>query len=50
MDGINVVQNFYLVAGPGGVQIVMAFTMTPNQAEKLGTRDLVMVRGLEFKK
>lgn len=46
MDGTKVVQNFYLAAGPNGDQIVLAFTMTPAQASKLGTRDLTLVRGL----
>jgi hypothetical protein len=48
MDGLKVVQNFFLVAGPGGEQVVIAFTMTPAQAEKLVTRDLDLVRGLDF--
>lgn len=46
MDNMKVVQNFYLVAGPNGDQVVVAFTMTPSQASKLGTRDLTFVRGL----
>jgi hypothetical protein len=46
MDGIKVVQNFVLIAGPGGEQVVMAFTMTPAQAEKIGTRDLALINGL----
>jgi hypothetical protein len=48
MDKLKVVQNFYIVAGPTGDQIVLAFTMTPAQAEKLGTRDLAIVRGVSF--
>jgi hypothetical protein len=48
MDGLKVVQNFYIVAGPGGDQVVLAFTMTPTQAEKLGTRDLALVQGIDF--
>jgi hypothetical protein len=48
MDGLQVVQNFYIVAGPGGEQVVLAFTMTPKQAEKLGTRDLDVVQALAF--
>src|SRR5262249_14817531 len=48
MDGLRVVQNFFLVAGPSGDQIVITFTMTPAQAEKIGTRDLAFVRGLEL--
>jgi hypothetical protein len=50
MDGLKVVQTFYLVAGPKGQQVVLAFTMTPAQAEKLGARDLALVQGLEFAK
>jgi hypothetical protein len=46
MDGIKVVQTFFLIAGPGGEQIVVAITMTPAQAEKLGTRDLALINGL----
>jgi hypothetical protein len=48
MDGLKVVQNFYVVAGPGGEQVLLAFTMTPAQVEKLGTRDLALVRGISF--
>jgi hypothetical protein len=50
MDGLKVVQNFFLVAGPKGEQVVLAFTMTPGQAEKLGSRDVMFVEGLEFSK
>ncbi len=46
LDGMNVVQSFFLVAGPAGDQVVVAFTMTPSQAEKLGTRDLTLVQGI----
>jgi hypothetical protein len=48
LEGLSVLQNFYLVAGPGGEQIVLAFTMTPKQAEKLGARDVAFVAGLEI--
>ncbi len=47
MDGLAVVQNFYLVAAPGGEQMVLAFTMTPKQADKLGARDLSLVGSLD---
>lgn len=50
MDGMKVLQNFYLVAGPNGDQVVLAFTMTQAQAEKLGSRDLTMVSGVELPK
>ncbi len=48
MEGVNVLQNFYLVAAPSGQQLVLAFTMTPKQAEKLGARDLALVGSLEL--
>jgi hypothetical protein len=47
MDQLAVLQNFYLVAAPDGEQMVLAFTMTPKQADKLGARDLSFVGGLE---
>jgi hypothetical protein len=48
LDGVAVVQNFYLVAGPGGEQVVVAVTMTPKQADKLGARDLTLIASLEL--
>jgi hypothetical protein len=47
MEDLAVLQNFYLVAAPGGEQVVVAFTMTPKQADKLGARDLSLIGGLE---
>jgi hypothetical protein len=48
LDNLNVMQYFYLVAGPEGDQVVLAFTMTPAQAQKLAARDLALVRTLTF--
>ncbi|HXG10039.1 MAG TPA: hypothetical protein VNK04_09635 [Gemmataceae bacterium] len=48
LDGVEVLQNFYLVAGPGGEQVVLAFTMSPKQAERLGSRDLAIVGSVDF--
>jgi hypothetical protein len=48
LDGMAVVQNFYLLAAPGGEQVVVAVTMTPKQADKLGARDLTLVASLEL--
>jgi hypothetical protein len=48
LDGSKVVQNFFLLAGPNGDQVVVAFTMTPKQAERLGTRDLSLATGIDF--
>jgi hypothetical protein len=46
LDGVRAVQYFYLMAGPAGDQVVLTFTMTSAQAQKLGSRDLELVRGL----
>jgi hypothetical protein len=48
MDGVPVMQNFYLVAGPDGQQTVVAITMNKSQAEKLGSRDVTLVGGLHY--
>jgi hypothetical protein len=45
LDGMRAVQYIYLVAGPGGDQAVLTFTMTPAQTQKLGSRDLEFVHG-----
>jgi hypothetical protein len=47
MDGVAAVQNFYIVATPEGEQIILVFTMTPKQADKIGARDLSVIGGLE---
>jgi hypothetical protein len=48
MDGLDVMQNFYLVAGPDGKQVVLLFTLTPKKAPKLADRDLTMACSLDF--
>lgn len=48
MDGVTAVQNFYLVAAPGGEQMFVIFSMTPRQVDKLGARDLSLIGGLEM--
>jgi hypothetical protein len=48
LDGVKVLQNFYLVAGPNGEQVVLAFTMTQAQADKLAARDLSMAGSIDF--
>ena len=47
LDGVEVMQNCYLIAAPNGEQVVVTFTMTPKQAEKLGARDLSFVGSME---
>lgn len=48
LEGVKVLQNFYLVAGPSGEQVVLAFTMTQAQAEKLAARDLALAGSIDF--
>jgi hypothetical protein len=48
MDGLDVMQNFYLVAGPGGRQVVLLFTLVPKKAQKLADRDLSMACSIDF--
>jgi len=47
LDGAEVLQNFYLVAAPGGQQVAVTFTLSPKQADRLGTRDAEFVSALE---
>lgn len=48
MDGVRVVQSYYLVVHPTGEQVILAFTMKPQAAAKVGGRDLVIVQSLDF--
>jgi hypothetical protein len=50
MDGVAVMQNFYLVAAPGGEQVVLAVTLTPKKADQLGSRDLSLAGSIDFPK
>jgi hypothetical protein len=50
LDGSNVLQNFYLIAGPNGEQVVVVFTLTPKQADRLGSRDLSLAGSIDFPK
>jgi len=47
-DGLKVMKNYYLVAGPHGDQVVLNFTMRQAMADKLGTRDIMLVAGVNF--
>jgi hypothetical protein len=49
-DGLAVLQNFYLIAGPNGDQVVVAVTLTPKKAEQLGGRDLSLAGSVELPK
>lgn len=48
LAGADAVRSFYLVANPGGDQVLFDFTMLPTQASKLDGRDLAMVQALQF--
>jgi hypothetical protein len=47
-DGVAVLQNFFLIAGPNGDQVVVAVTLTPKKAEQLGGRDLSLAGSVEL--
>ncbi len=47
-DGMSVMQNCFLVAGPNGDQAVVSVTLTPKKAEQLGSRDLSLAGSVEF--
>jgi hypothetical protein len=47
LDGVQVLQNFFLVAAPTGEQVVLTFTLAPKLADKLGARDLSMAASIE---
>jgi len=48
MDGVAVMENVYLVAGPNGEQAIVAVTLTPKKAEQLGSRDLSLAGSIDF--
>ncbi len=48
LDGMKVLQNFDLLASPDGDQVVLTFTLTPKQADNLGTNDLSMASSIDF--
>jgi hypothetical protein len=50
LDDAAVMQNFYLIAGGNGEQVVLVFTMTPKQAERFGSRDLSLAGSVDFPK
>jgi hypothetical protein len=48
MESGPAVQNCYLLATPEGEQMIVIFTMTPKQVDKLGARDLSLIGSLEI--
>jgi hypothetical protein len=47
-DEVQVLQNYYAVAGPGGNQVVLIFTTEVPLAERLAERDLSIVGSVRF--
>jgi hypothetical protein len=47
LEDLPVLQNFYLVTAKTGEQVVLVFTLTPKQADKLGERDLSLVGSID---
>lgn len=48
LDGVKAVQAFYLVVGPLGEQLIATFSVVPTQVQKLGARDVELVRAIAF--
>ena len=48
LEGVEVLQTFYLIAGPEGDQVVVAVTCTPKVANRLAGRDQVLISSLDF--
>jgi hypothetical protein len=47
-DSANVVQSFYLIAGPSGQQAVVTFLSTPEKAAKMPEREAELLQGIGF--
>lgn len=48
LDGLRVLQVFYLVAGKEGQQLAIHFTLRPALADKLASKDLDLINGIDF--
>lgn len=49
LEGVEVLQNFYLLASDSGRQLRVTFTLTPKQAQRFGNRGLTLVNGIVLK-
>jgi hypothetical protein len=47
LEDVPVMQNFFLLASANGDQVVVAVTLKPQQADKLGARDLELFGNIE---
>jgi hypothetical protein len=48
LDGVRTVQYYYLIVGTHGEQLIMTFSVVPQHVERLGSRDLDLVREVAF--
>ena len=48
LGGVSALQYFHLIAGAGGDQVIVTFTMDPKQAPNLSSHDLAFLRGIAF--
>lgn len=46
LEGVKAVQYFYLLHGQLGDQMIVTFTMAPNQVRNLDARDMTILRGI----
>jgi hypothetical protein len=49
LEGLKVMENYFVVAGPQGDQVILAFTLRQGVVDKLGTRDMQLANGIGFK-
>ncbi len=50
MDGMKVIQGYYMIVGPQGDHLLATFTSKAGNANKLGTSDVELVNSIEFAK
>jgi hypothetical protein len=48
LDRTRTVQYFYLIVSPQGDQLIVTFSVVPQHAERLGARDLEVIREIAF--
>ena len=48
LGGVRTVQYYYLIVGPAGDQLVATFSVVPQHVQRLGSRDLELVREIAF--
>jgi hypothetical protein len=48
LDGVRTVQYFYLIVGVNGEQAIVTFSIDPQQVQRLGARDVEMIREIAF--